>query len=137
MLRPSIPCGQGPLVTELATVYICFMLGFSLTVYELYMGACTLLMCGNCNHNFRLPVVITIYKEVNINIIKINFEHKINVKNSMKKLQGYCVSWLVYFMGAAQLLLVCGQSSPAGMLNSASSAILIMSIAWMQQCTCL
>ncbi len=35
----------------------------------------------------------------------------------MTKLQGDCVSWLVYFTGAAQLLLVCGQSSLVGMFN--------------------
>ena len=30
-------------------------------------------------------------------------------ENSMKKLQGNCVSWLVILTGAAQLLLVCGE----------------------------
>ena len=30
-------------------------------------------------------------------------------EDSMKKLQGNCVSWLVYLTGAAQLLLVCGE----------------------------
>ncbi len=29
-------------------------------------------------------------------------------EDSMKKLQGDCVSWLVLLTGAAQLLLVCG-----------------------------
>ncbi len=33
-------------------------------------------------------------------------------ENSMKKLLCDCVSWLVLLTGAAQLLLVCGQSSP-------------------------
>ena len=36
-------------------------------------------------------------------------------QNSMKKLQGDCVSWLVLLTGAAQLLLVCGDGS-SGML---------------------
>ncbi len=31
------------------------------------------------------------------------------MKDSMKKLQGDCVSWLVLLTGAAQLLLVCGE----------------------------
>ena len=37
-------------------------------------------------------------------------------KDSMKNLQGDCVSWLVLLTGAAQLLLVCGDGSP-GMFN--------------------
>ena len=36
-------------------------------------------------------------------------------QNSMKKLLGDCVSWLVLLTGAAQLLLVCGDGS-SGML---------------------
>ncbi len=34
-------------------------------------------------------------------------------EDSMNKLQGGCVFWLVFLTGAAQLLLVCGQSLPA------------------------
>ncbi len=37
-------------------------------------------------------------------------------EDSMKKLQGGCVSWLVLLTRAAQLLLVCGEGSP-GMFN--------------------
>ena len=37
-------------------------------------------------------------------------------EDSMKKLQGDCVFWLVLLTGAAQLLLVCG-GLPAGMFN--------------------
>ena len=40
----------------------------------------------------------------------------------MKKLQGDCVSWLVLLTGAAQLLLVCGQGSPAGMFKAFMSS---------------
>ena len=47
----------------------------------------------HCN---KLPVVIT--------IIITNLH-----EDSMKKLQGDCVSWLVLLTGAAQLLLVCGE----------------------------
>ncbi len=43
------------------------------------------------------------------------FEHV--CRDSMKKLQGDCVSWLVLLTGAAQLLLVCGE----GMFNHAWS----------------
>ncbi|XP_064386521.1 uncharacterized protein LOC135335055 isoform X2 [Halichondria panicea] len=44
----------------------------------------------------------------------------------MKKLQGDCVSWLVLLTGAAQLLLVCGQGSPAGMYLSLGTTTFIM-----------
>ncbi len=41
----------------------------------------------------------------------------------MNKLQGGCVFWLVFLTGAAQLLLVCGQSLPAaGMFTFMTSA---------------
>ena len=42
--------------------------------------------------------------------------------DSMKKLQGDCVSWLVLLTGAAQLLLVCGEGSPAGMFKAFMSS---------------
>ena len=42
-------------------------------------------------------------------------------EDSMKKLQGDCVFWLVLLARAAQLLLVCGNGSP-GMLTFMISA---------------
>ena len=44
-------------------------------------------------------------------------------EDSMKKLQGDYVSWLVLLTGAAQLLLVCGGGLPAGMLIFMTSAM--------------
>ncbi len=51
-------------------------------------------------------------------------------EDSMKNLQGDCVPWLVFFTGAAQLLLVCGE----GMLTTTYSYCHVACI-YAQECT--
>ncbi len=101
----------------------------------MYMGAYTHGYTFDC---VKIAISVSDFLLSSLLMKSINFEHE--CEDRMKKLQDHCVSWLVYFTGAAQLLLVCGQSSPAGMFNFHDLCQFSQSnllIAWMQQCTCL